>query len=49
MLEFFFMNIDGHISANEVLQPARMIQMQVAHDDCCHVLDVVSGCFDSRW
>lgn len=42
MLQFCLVDIDGHLGANEVFQPSSMVEMQVAHDDGLHVLDVVA-------
>lgn len=46
VLELLLVHVDGHVRADEVLQPARVVEMQVPDDDGFDVLDVVPSRLD---
>ena len=43
MLELDLVDIDGTVSAADSVQPASMVEMQVAHYHRFNILDVVAG------
>lgn len=49
VLEFFFVDIDRHVCVDEVLEPAGVVQMQVANDHGFDVFDVVACGADGCW
>ena len=48
VFELELVHVDGHVGAFEVSESARVVQVQVAHDDGFDVFDVVAGGFDGR-
>ena len=42
MLEFFFVDVDGDICADEMLQAAGVVEVQMAKDDGLDVFDVIA-------
>lgn len=41
MLQFQFVDVDGHIGPDEVLQPTAMVEVQVTNDHRLYVLDAM--------
>lgn len=46
VFEFFFVHVDGYVGPEEVFESARVVKVQVAHDNSLDVLNVVSRGID---
>jgi hypothetical protein len=46
VLKFLFVHVNWHISSLEVLQSAGMVEVEMAHDNCLDVFDVMAGLLD---
>jgi hypothetical protein len=49
VLEFFLVDVDGDARADEMLQAAGVVEVQMAENDGFDVFDVVAGRFDCCW
>lgn len=49
VLEFFLVDVNWHIGANEMLEATSVIEVQVANDNSLDILDVITGGFNRSW